>query len=91
MESNTFEVCQAPHLPSTVKHSTFHVSYQPTETGNCTCNFNIFEEGGASREVETLQPQNSEAIEEVVWYRTKELLKGFKDSFINKVSISELW
>lgn len=88
MESDSFEECQAPHLSSSVKHSRFHISYKPTETGKCTCNFKIFGEG--STEVGT-QPQNSEGNEEVVWYRTKGLLKGFKDSFINKVSICELW
>lgn len=91
MESDTFETCQAPHLSSTVKHSRFHISYQPTETGNCTCNFNIFSEGSASTELVTLQTQDSEGLDEVVWYRIKGLLKGFRDSFINKVSICELW
>ncbi|CAG9764912.1 unnamed protein product [Ceutorhynchus assimilis] len=88
--SEGFEYSQPPQISQNTKHFKFCISYNPSESTNCCDDLVIFEENCIERKKVT-QGSASNIEEHIVWCRCRGLLKGFKDCFVNKVSVCELW
>lgn len=92
IESDFFQQCAPLQIPKNAKHSKFVISYNPSSVQNCCKNLKVFEEAsilekGTDREVGITRKTNETSY----WYRSKDFLKGFKDHFIGKISVCELW
>ncbi|XP_018571000.1 MAD2L1-binding protein [Anoplophora glabripennis] len=78
-------------VPSKAKHTKINLNYEASEKRNCCDNFFVFEDVNHSDANQRRTSENNQAQETIVWYQSKDLFKGFKDCYINKVSASELW
>ncbi|KAG5891761.1 hypothetical protein JTB14_012495 [Gonioctena quinquepunctata] len=59
---------------------------------NCCENLSIFADDSENKKEKQQQSSSSEVGQKnIVWYQFKDLIKGFKDCYINKESASELW
>uniref|UniRef100_A0A6P7G8Y4 Uncharacterized protein LOC114335283 n=1 Tax=Diabrotica virgifera virgifera TaxID=50390 RepID=A0A6P7G8Y4_DIAVI len=58
---------------------------------NCCKNLAVFEDSNNSLNIFNKVNCDTEQLENLTWYKYKDLVKGFKDCFINKKSVSELW
>lgn len=91
-DSGNFFIPSRPlTLSAKVKHIKINLNYEVSEKRDCCDNFFVFEDVGDS-DIKQRQVSESEGNQETInWYQSKDLFKGFKDCFINKVSASELW
>ncbi|XP_066149086.1 MAD2L1-binding protein [Euwallacea fornicatus] len=91
--TDTFQICSPPQILSNIKHSKFHIDYSPTGGSNCCSELLIFEESNSVKHSKErlVLPTNDVSQEHIIWYRSKGLIKGFKDCFVNKVSVCQLW
>ncbi|XP_050296616.1 uncharacterized protein LOC126736344 [Anthonomus grandis grandis] len=91
--SEPFEFCEPLHISSHIKHSKCVISYVESKRTKC-CELNIFDDGTMPTEslVKLQEPESGVEVEKhVVWCKAKEVLKGFKECYENKVSVCELW
>lgn len=78
-------------LSPKAKHIKINLNYEVCEKRDCCDNFFVFEDVGDSDAKQRQIGESTEDQETVCWYQSKDLFKGFKDCYINKVSASELW
>lgn len=78
--SEGFQSCQPLHYVASTKKSVFCFNCEFTERTNC-----------CSDECVDKQLPSNILENNVCWCRSNTYIKGFKDSFVNKVSICELW
>ncbi|KAJ8925927.1 hypothetical protein NQ315_009779 [Exocentrus adspersus] len=89
---NIFVPSRPLTFPSKTKHIKINLNYEQGEYRNCCDGFFVFEDvGGGEAGKQRQNSESTEAQETVSWYQSKDLFKGFKDCYINKVSASELW
>lgn len=88
--SEGFESCMPLQITAHTKHYKFSITYNPSERiNNCCGSLVIFNESGDLELDQQSALQNGD--KRFVWCRFKGFLKGFKDCFVNKVSVCELW
>ncbi|XP_072388688.1 uncharacterized protein [Diabrotica undecimpunctata] len=84
-----------PTAPLSFSSRTKHIQIslysdvQPDE--NCCKNLAVFEDSSNSINLFNKVHSDKEQLENLTWYKYKDLVKGFKDCFINKKSVSEFW
>ncbi|KAJ8945750.1 hypothetical protein NQ318_012072 [Aromia moschata] len=78
-------------FPPKLKHVKIKLNH--SDSTNCCSNLTVFEDAGRSDvSIRNEQLTSSENCEvSFSWYQAKDLLKGFKDCYINKISACELW
>ncbi|KAJ8974316.1 hypothetical protein NQ317_010912 [Molorchus minor] len=80
-------------FPSKLKHVKILLNSDHSRDINCCRNLSVFEDNSESGiPTKRSRIMTSENIDlPIRWYQSKDLLRGFKDCYVNKVSVSELW
>lgn len=84
-----FEPVKPLTFSNNVKLIQINFSVNETTDSNCCDNLLVFSDEADN--VSSSKKIDSHKNENVVWYRSKDFLSGFKDCFVNKISASELW
>lgn len=85
------------NLPSRVKNIVITLNYDSHDSVNCCNSLSIFQDDLHSNEVkyssdgDDSRGADDSSVNDAQWYQAKELVTGFKDCYVNKVSVSELW
>lgn len=63
---------------------------QDTRYGNCCSNMLVFED---EPEINDIKKESSSGIQDIQsqWYQADAVLKGFKETYVNKVPLSQLF
>lgn len=69
-----------------VKHTIVKIDCNNEESFDCCEHFKIFED--VNKTSVFCEDENKTNL---VWLESKTIVKGFKDCFINKVSVSDIW
>ncbi|XP_019872988.1 uncharacterized protein LOC109601207 [Aethina tumida] len=90
IEGSGFIPTKNLNISSKVKHVKVKLSYNiVNDSKDCCKNLTVFQEG--ENVLSTISEKPFETVLTTEWYQCKHMVKGFKDCFINKVSVSELW
>lgn len=88
-EDDIFKVVTPLNVPNSVKHVAINLLSINNVESNCCDNLSIFSDTTDGK-VNFDQAINNQHTQ-FVWYQSKDLFKGFKDCYINKIAASELW
>lgn len=88
-----FQPSAAPSFPMSTKYVQISLKADMQKDSNCCEHLKVFEDTCEStgKECENSFKEEEEQLENLTWYKYKDLIKGFKDCFVNKRPLNELW
>ncbi|XP_056646741.1 uncharacterized protein LOC130451622 [Diorhabda sublineata] len=90
LKSSGFEPSVAPSFSNNTKQVQIFLKSDMRNDRNCCESFKVFEDLGESMG-EECEDSSKDEIENLTWYKYKDSVKGFKDCFVNKKPLNELW
>ncbi|CAH1994508.1 unnamed protein product [Acanthoscelides obtectus] len=89
--SDTFIPSRPLTFSQGLKHTKINIKSEYNLDSNCCDNLIIYGQSKASQTISSEATEvDSETLSET-WYQFKDMVKGFRDCYVNKVSACELW
>lgn len=85
-----FRLVQPLSFSNRVKHIKINLCVNKM-VDNCCDNLVVFSDVIDFDQCNLNTTFDSNKSENILWYQSKDLIQGFKDCYINKISASELW
>lgn len=89
-DQDCFKVIRPLNLSSNTRFIEIKFNANNVIYRNCCDDLVVFSEN-IDNNASSNMNRNSDKIENVIWYQSKEFFQGFKDCVINSTSASELW
>lgn len=90
--NNFFNLSRNFSMPVRVKNTVIELNYKVSEDVSCCSNLSVFLDTPSKSTSSFNSDNSSDNFNEdnSLWYQANVMFKGFKDCFINKVSVSQL-